>query len=257
MSFHHLDQYAHRESAVTRLSPVVRLLCAVTIAVGVALLPLGAWPQMGLFGTAVLVATAVAGVPFTTLARRMLGPLAFVFAASALLLVVVPGEPVVALGWLEVTDAGLLRFGSGMGRGAVALAAAVLLVSTTRFSDLVHALRQLRLPRAVTSALGLAYRFVYILVDELERMRRAARARNAGSGAATKRAVLVGITSALLARTFDRGERTYSAMLARGYRGDMPMLTERPLDATGVLVVATTLVVAAAITISSYTVLPR
>ena len=257
MSFHHLDQYAHCESAITRLPPVVRLLGTVTVAVGVALLPLGAWLQMGLFGTIVLTATAVAGVPFTTLARRMLGPMAFVMAASALLLVVVPGEPVAALGWLQVTDAGLLRFGSALGRGAVALAAAVLLVSTTRFPDLVHALRQLRLPRAVTSALGLAYRFVYILVDEVERMRRAARARNAGSGAATKRAVLVGIASALLTRTFDRGERTYRSMLARGYSGDMPMLDERPLDASSVLVLAATVAVAAAITVSAYAVLPR
>ena len=66
------------------------------------------------------------------------------------------------------------RFGFVLGRASVALTAAVVLVSTTSFPELLQALRQLRLPAVVTTALGLGYRLLYLLVDEIERLQRAA-----------------------------------------------------------------------------------
>jgi cobalt/nickel transport system permease protein len=130
-----------------------------------------------------------------------------------------------------VTDAGTLRFATVVGRAAVALAAAVLLVSTTAFPELLRALRQLRLPQVVTASLGLGYRLLYILMDEIERLVRAARSRNAGSGAAQRRHLVTGVAAAVLGRSLARGERTHRAMLARGYAGDLPGLHDRALEA--------------------------
>lgn len=224
MSFHHLDQYAHTDSPLTRRDPAVRVLGTVIIALGAALLPLGAWPQM--LGLAAVVAglAVVARIPPGPFLVRLAPPLAFVVLVSAAILVLVPGTPVARLGPLAVTDAGLLRFGSVVGRAAVALGAAVILVSTTPFSQLLQALRTLRLPRTVTTALGLAYRFLYILTDEVERLRRAARSRNAAEGTTPRRHLLMGIAGAVLQRSFDRSERLHRAMLARGFSGHMPAL---------------------------------
>ncbi len=247
MSFHHLDQYAHVDSAVARRSPTVRLLGAVIIALGAALLPLGAWPQMAGLGILVLALAAAARVPVTTFAVRLATPLAFVLLVSVGILVLAPGEAVARLGPLAVTDTGLLRFGSVMGRGAVALGAAVILVSTTPFDELVRALRVLRLPDVVTTALGLAYRFLYILNDEVERLRRAARSRNAAEGAAPRRRLLMGIAGAALQRSFDRSERTHRAMLARGFTGEMPTLRHVPGHGRPTLEVAGLVILVAAI----------
>ena len=247
MSFRHLDHYSAVPSPLTRLPAVVRLLGAVVIASGAAALPHGAWPQLAALSALVL-ALAVAGrVPIGVLARRMLWPLGFVVLASVLVLVFVPGRPVAHLGPITVTDAGVSRFGTILGRAAVALGAAVLLVSTTAFPELLDALRRVRLPRAVTIALGLAYRLLYILVDEIERLQRAARSRNAGAGAAGRRRLLVGITAAVLGRSLARGERTHRAMLARGYRGDLPPLHAPPLTPSGLAAVAALGVVVAAV----------
>ena len=224
MSFHHLDQYAHIDSPVSRRSPTVRLLGAIIIALGAALLPTGAWPQMAALGVLVLALAAAARVPLGTLATRMAAPFAFVLLVAGAVLVLAPGSPVVAIGPVTLTDTGLARFGSVAGRAAVALGAAVILVSTTPFDDLVRALRALRLPDAVTTSLGLAYRFLYILNDEVERMRRAARSRSAADGATSRRRLLIGITSAALRRSFDRSERLHRAMLARGFTGELPAL---------------------------------
>lgn len=227
MSFRHLDQFAHTPSPVTRRSPTVRLLGTVIIALGAAALPLGAWTQMAALTGLVAVLAAAARIPARTLLARLAPPLAFVILVSAGVLFLAPGAAVARVGPVAVTDAGLLRFASVLGRAAPALGAAVILVSTTPFAELLEALRTLRLPEVVTTSLGLAYRFLYILNDETERMRRAARSRNAGAGATSRRRLLVGITGAVLQRSFARSERLHKAMLARGFTGRMHALHPR------------------------------
>lgn len=224
MSFHHLDQLAGVDSAITRRSPRVRLAGVVLIAVAAAALPLGAWPQLAALGALTAALAAAARLGPRDLLARLAPPLGFVVLVSGAILVLAPGRPVASAGPLVVTDEGLLRFGSAIGRAAIALAAAVILVSTTRFAELVDALRAFRLPRVMTDSLGLAYRYLYTLTDEVERLRRAARSRNAAAGAATRRRLLLGITAAAIHRSFDRSERVYQAMLARGYTGAVPPL---------------------------------
>jgi cobalt/nickel transport system permease protein len=252
MSFHHLDQYSHVPSPLTETLPVVRLLGTVALAVGVSLLPLGAWAQTTVFAALVVAAAAAARLPAAVVLVRVAVPLAFVLLASVALLFLVPGEPVFQLGPVAISDAGLLRFGSALSRAAVALGAAVVLVSTTSFPDLVQALRQLRLPRAVTASLGLAYRLLYILSDEIERIERAAVSRSARLRSVRRRKLLVGITAAALTRSLARGQRTYRAMLARGYRGEMRSLDTRALDLRSALQLAALMLIAAATTLSAY-----
>lgn len=226
MSFHHLDQYAAVPSPVTAMPPLARLVGAASVAVAAATLPLGTWAEAAVLGALVVIMTVAARVPVPVLLRRTAGPLAFVLVASVGLVVFVPGEPVLDLGWTTVTRPGVERFGFVLARAVVALAAAVLLVTTTGFPDLLHALRRLRLPRVVTTALSLAYRLIYLLMEETERLLRAARSRNAGAGAATRRRIAAGVAAAVLQRAFARAERTHRAMLARGYTGDLPTLAE-------------------------------
>lgn len=219
MSFRHLDRFAQIDSPLTRRSPTARLLGTVLIALGAAILPMGAWPQMAALAFLVVGLAAAARIPPRAFLARLAPPLAFVFLISAAILFLAPGRAVASVGPLTVTDAGLLRVGSVLGRSTAALGAAVILVSTTPFSQVLAALRTLRLPEAVTTSLGLAYRFLYMLNDEVERLRRAARSRNVAAGAAPRRRLLMGITAAVLQRSFARSEQVHRAMLARGYSG--------------------------------------
>jgi cobalt/nickel transport system permease protein len=248
MSFHHLDQFATTPSPVTRVPPVGRLLGTVVFALGAATLPPGAWPELAALALLAVVLLAIARVPLGTALARLAWPLGVVLIASVALLVTVPGEPVARIGFLSVSGVGLERFATIIGRAAVALVPAVLLVSTTTFPELLHALRQLRLPRAIATAIGLGYRLLYLTLDEIERIQRAARSRNAGRGAAPRRRLLVGALGATLGRSFARGERTHRAMLARGFTGDLPLLAETAWTRTaiGQLLLLSTLVLAIA-----------
>lgn len=252
MSFHHLDQFAATPSPITRLPPVVRVLGTAVVALGASALPLGAWPQLAAMGGIAILLFLVARIPVKTILVRIAGPLAFVLLASFALLFLVPGEPLLSIGGFRISEQGLIRFGSTLGRAVVALSAAVILVSTTRFPELLQALRTLRMPRAVTTSLGLAYRLLYITMDEVERMRRAARSRNLGAGAASKRRLLAGVATAALRRSLARGERTHRAMLARGFTGDIVLLHESGISARSVTSLGVLAVVVFGITLTAY-----
>ncbi|NJD09888.1 MAG: cobalt ECF transporter T component CbiQ [Gemmatimonadetes bacterium] len=232
MGFHHLDQYAAVESGLGHLAPAARVLGTVLIAVAAASLPPGAWLEMGAVAALVVALSRYAHVPLATFLLRATVPLAFLALASLGVLLLAPGATVARLGPVVITDGGIERLGAALLRGGAAIGAGVLLVSTTRFADLVEALRELRLPAAVTAALGLAYRFLYLLLDELAQVQRAAASRNAGAGRVPRRQLLLGVTASAATRSFARSERVHRAMLARGYTGSLPSLRPQPLDAT-------------------------
>jgi cobalt/nickel transport system permease protein len=224
VSFHHLDQFAQVDSPVTRRAPVVRVAGTLAIATGAALLPTGAWPQMAALAAVVAGLAALARIPPVPFLARLGPPLAFVALASVAIAFMAPGEAVARVGPLVATDAGLARLGSVLGRSGVALGAAVVLVATTPFTELLAGLRALRIPALVTTTLGLAYRFLYLLTDEVERFRRAARSRNASAGSVLRRRLMVAVAAATLRRSFDRSERVHRAMLARGFDGTVHAL---------------------------------
>jgi len=224
VSFRHLDRFAQVRSPVTRVPAAGRVFGTVVLALATATLPAGAWVQLGLLAAVSLALLAIAHVPLRVALARLAWPLGLVLLASLALLVVMPGEPLARLGPVAVTAQGADRFAMVMGRAMVALLPAVLLVSTTSFPELLQGLRELRVPVAVATALGLAYRLLYLTVDELERLQRAARSRHAGGGVTRRRHLITAIAAATLGRAFVRAERTHAAMLARGFRGTLPLL---------------------------------
>jgi len=251
LGFHHLDHYAATASPVTRTTPAARVVGAVGLALTASLVPPGAWTAMAaVLGLSLAVALAARIPPRVLLARASV-PLGFLVLASAGVLFMAPGVNVAALGPLSVTDRGVVLFASAAGRGAAAVVAGVVLVSTTPFPELVTALKELRLPRAVTSSLALAYRFLVVLGEDVTRIRRAAQVRNGGRGHVGGRRLAVGMAAAAFARSYDRSERVFRAMRVRGYRDSMPTLAYRPLDRASVarvgwlLAVGATLVVVA------------
>jgi cobalt/nickel transport system permease protein len=105
---------------------------------------------------------------------------------------------------------------------------AVLLTATTRFPDLLHALRHLKVPAIFVSILAFMYRYLFVLADEVARLLRARAARSAqlpGQPAGRSlrwRATIAGhMVGQLLVRSMARSDRVYQAMLARGYRGEL------------------------------------
>ena len=124
---------------------------------------------------------------------------------------------------------------------------AIVLASTTAFPDLLAAMRALRLPRLLVAVIGLMWRYLFVLVDEVMRLMRAREARSGhpavpagriGGSLAWRAKVTGGMAGNLMLRSFDRSERIYAAMASRGYDGEVRGFPRPPVSRGAWLVLA-------------------
>lgn len=193
---------------------------------------------------------------------------AFPFVLAALPLVFTrPGDPLatIAIGPLVLTISGqgLREFVTIALKSWVSVQAAFLLAFTTRFPDLVEALRRLRVPRLLVAIIGFMYRYLAVLTGEASRLNRARLSRSAvvegrGGGSIRWRAgVAGGMVGSLFLRSYERSERVFAAMQARGFGGELRSMGGRALtssDWTAFVVVAAAIV---ALAVAGQLVLPR
>jgi cobalt/nickel transport system permease protein len=230
------DHYQNQSTLAHRLDPRVKVVVVVGFILSNALLPDGAWLAYGMMGLLVLTAARLARIPFGFLFKRSLLVLPFLLAAVTIIFTL-PGTAVFSFSigsWtFTATDAGLVRFASILIRSWLSVLAAIWLTATTPFPDLMHALRHLRVPQVLVSIISFMYRYLFVMADEAGRLLRAREARSArmpgqkGGGSLWWRAqVAGGMVGQLFLRSFERSDRVYNAMLARGYRGQL--LTMNP-----------------------------
>lgn len=236
MHIHTFDSYIHRPSFVHRLDPRIKVILTLAFILNAVLLPDGAWLGFALCWVLLLFTVRAAQFDLRFLLLRSLVALPFALAAVSIVFTL-PGEPLAALrigSWtLTASDAGLLRFVSILLRSWLAVQAAVLLTAATEFPDLVHALRHLHVPAILTAILAFMYRYLFVLADESIRLLRAREARSAraasrksGGPLLWRARVAGGMVGQLFLRSYERSDRVYNAMLARGYQGQL--LTMNP-----------------------------
>jgi cobalt/nickel transport system permease protein len=104
-------------------------------------------------------------------------------------------------------------------KSTVSVLAIILLSSTTPFPEMLKGMERLRVPHLLTTLLSFMYRYIFVLMDELQRMRRARDSRGWRGKWLWQVKVIGHMIAALFLRSYERGERVYAAMLARGYDG--------------------------------------
>jgi cobalt/nickel transport system permease protein len=103
-------------------------------------------------------------------------------------------------------------------RSTLCLLTMVLLSNTTPFAALLDVLRRARVPAVLITTLALMYRYLFVLVDEAERMQRARQSRTFIRQRWQIWRNLAVVIGQLFVRSTERAERIYAAMLARGWR---------------------------------------
>ena len=195
---------------------------------------------MGVVWLVLVACSATAGLGPFRLSRSALIALPFTLAAFPLIFTV--QEQVIAtvsIGPLDLTISaeGLRRFLTIVIGSWLSVQCALLLAFTTPFHDLVDALRALRLPRILVAIISFMYRYLAVLSDEGGRMLRARDSRSAAApvgrragGSIRWRADVAGrMVGSLFLRAYERSERIYAAMQARGFEGTFRHLHSRPL----------------------------
>jgi cobalt/nickel transport system permease protein len=218
-----LDADSERRSLWHDLIPSTRVLCTVLMVFAIALTPNGQWKTWALYGVGIVTLARLSQVTFSSLAKRVGVEFGFVGVVLLGTLFQRHGEVVWQWGWLQVTTVGLTTLGSVAFKMLLSLTMVNILILTTPISALLHAIATLRVPPLLVAIMASMYRYIAVLADEFQSMRRAALSRNLMNSRKTQRQVIGNMVGSLFIRTYDRGERVHQAMLARGYTGLFPL----------------------------------
>jgi len=211
-----LDDISGRETAIHRIHPLSKLLTTVfylTVVVSFgkyeisSLLPFLFYPVLIL---------SLGEVPLVPVLKRII-------IVSPLIICIGIFNPVfdnqvfvfqgiqLSMGWIS--------FLSILIRSTFTVAAALLLIATTGMDQLASAMRMLRIPRLFVLQLLLTWRYIAVLMEEVNRTLRAYSLR-APEQKGVRRHVWGTLAGQILLRTFDRAERVYQAMSIRGFTGE-------------------------------------
>ena len=127
---------------------------------------------------------------------------------------------------LTITATGLKTCVLLILRVETAVTFTTLLVLATPWTQLLQALRALRLPQMATSILAMTHRYIFLLTETATQMFESRQSRQVGQlDPAARRKMMAGAAGALLGKSMDLSQDVYLAMQARGFRGELRSLT--------------------------------
>lgn len=209
-----IDRYASLDSPLHLLDARTKVVGFSALVVSALLIGAGNTAQFFLFFFLMAILAGISQIPMQYLVGRTVVILPFVLLAG---LAVPWGE---AQGWIWFTSLVL--------RSILCLMILVILTNTTRFAELLRGVRKFGCPKILVANLSFLYRFVFVLSDEVMRMRQARDSRRVGSAGALMELRTVGsMLGTLMLRSFERADHMHQAMISRGFSGEFPVVSPR------------------------------
>ncbi len=197
-----IDRYSRSDSLVHRWPAALKLAAALATVIVTVVLPPSRWDAYLAIALLLTGIGAASRIPPRFILRRLitLEPLALGIAGLAIFQ---PG--------------GGKIFATMLAKTTLCLLTMILLSNTTPFSALLDVMKRARVPPILVSTLALMYRYLFVLADEAQRMRRARASRTFRPGHWWTWRALATVIGQLFVRSTERAERIYAAMTARGW----------------------------------------
>ena len=228
MRHHFLDHYWTIESPIHRVDPRFKIIVSFMMLLSIVLTPNSRFIDYALFAPLIATMIIVSKIPIGAVLRRMMVIIPLVCLIAVSLPFTVPGPAIAKFHFiipLTLSETGLTQFAAVVIKATLAVWIMTLLTTTTRFRDLIAGMQKLHLPSIFTSILGFMYRYIFLFIDEAEHINIGRASRSFGRHPWLKMKGFGWMLSSLFVRSFERGERIYQAMCARGFEGDYQTLT--------------------------------
>jgi len=246
------ERTAARRGLLQAFDPRARLLITLTLLVAMALCR--TLPQLGsLFAAALMLALASRVALWPNLARLWTAALLFTSLVALPALFLTPGAAIVAWGPISLRQQGLHAALMLIARVGCAITLAASLTLSTRWMQLLAAMRSLGLPAEATAMLAMAHRYVYLLIEMARQMLESRRSRAVGRlNRSEQRRMAMAAAGELLGRSLEMSEQVHAAMLSRGFMGATPALELRRWRARDFVAIAGALAAAIALVWQGY-----
>ncbi len=216
--------YVHEHSFIHRMAPQAKLLAAIGMVASVAITPREALWAFGIYAVAVAGLFVASRVRLRYLFVRLLAVAPFVLFAFFIPFIA-SGEKV-ELGPFNVSVEGLWGAWNILIKATLGASVSILLTSTTEIPDIFRGLAALRIPALFISIATFMIRYLELIIDELGRMRIAMTSRGYDPRWIAQARPIATSAGAMFVRSYERGERVHSAMLSRGFTGEMPIFKQ-------------------------------
>ena len=198
-----IDRYSRLSSPVHRIPASGKLLTTLLLLIAVVTTPISVSLFFVLTAFVLVVVALQSKIPLLFLLRRLSFLELFVLGVAILSLFQAKGFTV---------------FLTLVTKGTICLFTVLLFSNTTRFSELLRVLRRWHFPSLMITIIALMYRYLFVLIDEMERMHRARISRTFVRRRGAVWGILATVVAQLFVRSTERAERIYAAMCARGWR---------------------------------------
>jgi len=223
LDIRYLDTMASGDSPLHRLDPRAKLITTLLFIVAVVSFDKYTLLSFVPFFIYPMVMISAGGLPVGYFLKKVIQVSPFAILVG-IFNPLIDREIILHLGTIGISG-GWISFLSILLRFFLTVTAALILISLTGFNTVCEALNRLGVPRPFVVQLLFFYRYIFVLVDEAERMERARSLRSFSSRSRPFR-VFISIIGHMLLRSFDRAERIYHAMRCRGFEGHIPMRRE-------------------------------
>lgn len=230
----HLEEFAEGNSVFHRLDPRVKFITLIPYIIVIAFMHGIKYPALALFFSTLMI--IITRLNTKKLLNRLGVVNIFILFLWLFLPFSHPGNEIFRIGPLTATSEGVLFTLSITLKANAIVLATIAILGTSEVFSLAHALVHLKFPRKLVYLFFFFYRYISVLHNEYNKMRRAItiRAFQAKTNLHTYRtyAYLVGM---LIVRSFDHSQRIYNAMLCRGFTGKFPVMSHFALKARDII----------------------
>ncbi|MBL7068332.1 MAG: cobalt ECF transporter T component CbiQ [Candidatus Omnitrophica bacterium] len=223
-----IDQYSGLDSIIHRLDPRTKIVTLIIFVIFIVLTPPTYFLQFLLYFVVIGGLILLSKVPFIFVFRRVLAVMPFVIVIGLFIPFIKEGEIAGAYSLgnikLNVTYSGLIIFWNICIKAFLTVMCLTLLTSTTSFPFFLKGLEKLWVPGIFIMVLSFMYRYLFVSIDELMRMKHAKDSRTIKPKRLFEIKTLANMLGSLFIRSYERGESVYLAMCSRGFNGSIKTL---------------------------------
>lgn len=217
------ERFAQEENYLTKMDPRLKLIFCLSCLV---LVVWNTKPLVNLFlGITLLIGLLAVRVNLKYVLLRMVPGLII---ASLLVFTQLFWKGQTPLAELSLSPWQLVIYKEGLDQGLLlgsrvlaGLAVMVFLSGTTTIGKLIFAAHWFRVPKTLLEMITIAYRYVFVLLEEMQQVYCAQRMRMGYQGWHKSMRSAGALGGIVILRAFDRAERLYRSMCCRGYSGEL------------------------------------
>ena len=220
-----IDKYADLHSMFHSWDPRFKIVSLTLLIVSIALLPNILLASLGFIIAVILV--FLSRIPLTFVLKQLRWVMLFILFFLVVMPLTVGGDDVVRVNFITISWKGL-ELTLLIALRAISICLLIFpMIGTTKFHKSLKALQKLRFPDKLIQILMFTYRYIFVFMDELERMATAAKARLFRKKTNIFTLKTIGnLTGMLFVHGFSRTHRVYNAMASRGYKGSLKILDD-------------------------------